>query len=198
MFPIFSFTQLFKLEHSCNQLLPSLSPSRWLFPPYHYFPLTPPPIKPFQCLSTHFQPVFFSEKYRIQTHVWAPSFCHYWKGSKFWQIEFSPTLMFQCQVIDLIEHPILDQKFSFCVGILSDMCGRERFVKRVSWKNICTVVEKSNVDAKSECILILEIKAAPLEQTNKYLLIFHQPVSKPSNHIQTNLSSLTWQLFVKR
>ena len=28
MFPIFSFTQLFKLEHSCNQLLPSLSPSR--------------------------------------------------------------------------------------------------------------------------------------------------------------------------
>ena len=34
LFP-FLFTQLFKLEHSCNQLFPSLAPSHWLFLPYH-------------------------------------------------------------------------------------------------------------------------------------------------------------------
>ena len=180
-------------------------PISLIISPLSLFPPEPPANKTISVFVDSFSTcIFFLKKYRIQTHVWAPSFCHYWKGNKFWQIEFSPTLMFQCQVIDLIEHPILDQKFLFYVGIFSDICGRERFGKRVPWKYLlCPVVEKSNVDAKSECILILKIKAAPfwfagLEQANKYLLIFHQPVSKPSNHIQTNLSSLTWQLFVKR
>ena len=31
--------------------------------------------------------------------------------NKFWQIEFSPTLMFQCQVIALMENPIFEEKF---------------------------------------------------------------------------------------
>ena len=135
MFSHFCFTHLIQLEHSCNQLFPSLAAISLIISTLSFTPELKA-VSNKHDFQFFFAFIFIFNRALLwkisnstgMAHIWIPSFCHYCGGSKFWQIEFSPTLMFQCQVIALIENPILDQKF-FSTSIFSSTVTFRDLVK---------------------------------------------------------------------